>query len=212
MFREVLRYTLERTPEIRVPGEAANGREALERAAALKPDVLLLDISMPQLSVTEALRRLAAVAPEVRTILLVDSPDRHESLAALTLGVRGIVSKRTSPALFLKSVRAVSSGEYWIGHDSISDLIDSLRIFAIAGRNGNGGNGYRLTAREIDIVSRIVEGYTNREIAQKLAISEQTVKHHLTSIYGKVGVSNRLELAMFAMQQRLGSEPLEDAG
>ncbi len=205
MFREALRDLLERESDFRILGEAGSGREAIEIAASLKPDILLLDLIMPRLSGIEALRRLTHVSPEVRIILLVDSPERSQIVEALKLGARGVVSKETSAQLLLKSIHAVASGEYWVGHQNVSDLIDFLRN-ADPKPSARSSSGFRLTRRQIEIIAAIVDGYTNKEIAKKLSISEQTVKHHLTSIFEKVGVTNRLELAILAMHRRLTSD------
>ncbi len=205
MFREALRDLLEREPDFRVVGEASNGREAIEIAAALKPDILLLDLIMPRLSGMEALRRLIHVSPEVRIILLVESPERSQIVEALKLGARGVVPKDTSAQLLFKSIHAVASGEYWVGHQNVSDLIDFLRN-AEPRSSTRSSDGFRLTPRQTEIIAAIVDGYTNKEIARKLSISEQTVKHHLTSIFEKVGVTNRLELAILAMHRRLTSD------
>ena len=204
MFREALRSLLEREPDLRILGEAGNGREALQLANTLKPDILLLDLSMPRVSGMEALRRLASVPSQVRPILFVESPEKSQIVEALKLGARGIVPRRTTTQMLLKCIRAVASGEYWVGHQNISDLIECIRAADPKPEPGD-SNGFRLTKRELEIVTSIVDGYTNKEIAKRLSISEQTVKHHLTSIFEKVGVTNRLELALFAMHQRLAA-------
>lgn len=204
MFREALRSLLEREDDLRILGEAGNGREALQLANTLKPDILLLDLSMPRVSGMEALRRLSGASSQTRPILFVESPDRSQIVEALKLGARGILPRRTTTQMLLKCIRAVASGEYWVGHQNISDLIECIRT-AEPQRQTDHSNGFRLTRRELEIVSSIVDGYTNREIAKRFSISEQTVKHHLTSIFEKVGVTNRLELALLAMQQRLAS-------
>jgi two-component system nitrate/nitrite response regulator NarL len=204
MFREALRSLLEREPDFCILGEAGNGREALQLANSLKPDILLLDLTMPRVSGMEALRRLAGVPTQARPILFVESPEKSQIVEALKLGARGILPRRTTTQMLLKCIRAVASGEYWVGHQNISDLIECIRSTDPAPEPRD-SNGFRLTRRELEIVTSIVDGYTNKEIAKRLSISEQTVKHHLTSIFEKVGVTNRLELALFAMHQRLGS-------
>jgi DNA-binding NarL/FixJ family response regulator len=193
MFREALRDLLAHEPDLLVVGEASNGNEAVEQVSQLEPDVLLLDLIMPRVSGTEVLRRLSGLHCTVRTIIVAETPQKHQVIEALILGARGVVPK-------FKSIRAVAAGEYWIGHKSISDLIDYLRDAPASSRGNGNSTAVQLTPREIDIVATIVDGYTNKEIANKLSISEQTVKHHLTNIFSKVGVSNRLELALFAMQ------------
>jgi two-component system, NarL family, nitrate/nitrite response regulator NarL len=205
MFREALRSLLEREHDFRILGEAGNGREALQLANTLKPDVLLLDLSMPRVSGMEALRRLASLHSQTRPILFVESPEKSQVVEALKLGARGILPRRTTTQMLLKCIRAVASGEYWVGHQNISDLIECIRTTDPKTETRD-SNGFRLTRRELEIVNSIVDGYTNREIAKRFSISEQTVKHHLTSIFEKVGVTNRLELALFAMHQRLASD------
>ena len=205
MFREALRSLLEREQDFRILGEAGNGREALQLANTLKPDILLLDLSMPRVSGMEALRRLASVGSEARPILFVESPEKSQIVEALKLGARGILPRRTTTQMLLKCIRAVASGEYWVGHQNISDLIECIRT-ADPKPGPRDSDGFRLTKRELEVVNSIVDGYTNKEIAKRFSISEQTVKHHLTSIFEKVGVTNRLELALFAMHQRLASD------
>ena len=205
MFREALRSLLEREEDFCILGEVGNGREALQLANTLKPDILLLDLSMPRVSGMEALRRLATVNSQARPILFVESPEKSQIVEALKLGARGILPRRTTTQMLLKCIRAVASGEYWVGHQNISDLIECIRT-ADPKPEPRDSNGFRLTRRELEIISAIVDGYTNKDIAKRFSISEQTVKHHLTSIFEKVGVTNRLELALFAMHQRLASD------
>jgi len=206
LFREAMRNLLDREPDLSVIGEAGTGQEALELAGTLKPDILLLDLLMPQFSGMEVLSRLAKQPVHLRTILLADSPDKSRIVEALKLGARGVVSKSTSTQMLLKSIRAVASGQYWIGHENVSDLVDCLRA-ANPKPEAQSTDRSQLTPREVDIITSIVDGYTNKQIAEKLSISEQTVKHHLTNIFAKVGVTNRLELALFAMHQRFASNP-----
>ena len=203
MFREALRSLLDMEEGLRVVGEAADGREAIEQVEKLQPEILLLNLAMPRLSGMEVLRRLAKDPAPVRTIVFDDCTDKGQIVEALKNGARGIVPTETGTQLLFKSIRAVASGEYWVGHQSISDLIDFIRAAAVPEREAACANGHRLTPREIDVVTSVADGCTNKEIAQKFSISEQTVKHHLTSIFGKAGVSNRLELALLAMHQPL---------
>jgi two-component system, NarL family, nitrate/nitrite response regulator NarL len=203
MFREALRDLLARQPGLKVVGEAASGAEALQLAAKLRPNILLLDLCTPSSSGMETLRGLAKGALPVRAIIFADGADKGKIVEALKLGARGILEKQTSSQLLLKSIRAVAAGEYWVGRGNIPDLIECMRNSTAPAGSRRRVNGYRLTPREIEIIKAIADGSTNKEIAEKFRISEQTVKHHLTSIFGKVGVSNRLELALFAMHNPL---------
>jgi two-component system, NarL family, nitrate/nitrite response regulator NarL len=204
LFRGALRTLLEQESGFKVVGEATDGAQALTSVSNLKPDMLLLDIAMPRMSGLEVLRSLRDISTEVRTLIVASEIDRNQLVEAIKLGAHGVVLKNTAPDLFFKSIRAVMAGEYWIGHDGVAGLVDSVRVApGEQSSSGVNGNGYRLSARELDIVKAIVDGCTNKDIAQKFRLSEQTVKHHLTNIFHKVGVTNRLELALFAMNHSL---------
>ena len=207
MFRDALRDLLEQQSEFKVVGEAADGGEVIEKVKQLNPDLLLLDFAMPQISWLEVLRSLSTLPVQVRTIVLANAIERFQVFEALKFGARGVILKDVATPLLFKGIRAVLAGEYWVAHGDVAELIDSLR-------NGNpasplqtsSGKGSHLTQRELEIVSAIVEGCTNKDIAQTLSLSEQTVKHHLTSIYAKLGVSNRLELAFYAVHHNLAPQ------
>jgi DNA-binding NarL/FixJ family response regulator len=119
---------------------------------------------------------------------------------ALQLGARGVVLKESATQVLLKSIAAVMAGSYWVGRESVPDLKELVLDKAAPEPSGQ---RYGLTRREMQMVAAIVEGSSNREIAQKFGVREDTVKHHLTSIFSKLGVSTRLELALFAIEQRL---------
>jgi len=202
IFREGLRRLLEIEPGFTVVGEASDGREAVERAAALKPDILLLDLAMPRAGGLEALRLLAETKSEVRTVLLTAGIEREETIQALQLGARGVILKESATQLLYRCIRAVVNGEYWVGHERLFDLVQTLRV---VGRDPDTSPppASRLTRRELDIVSAIVEGAANKDIGRQFGLSEQTVKNHLSNIFDKLGVSNRLELALYAVHHKL---------
>jgi two-component system nitrate/nitrite response regulator NarL len=204
MFRDALRNLLEQERGYHVVGEAADGGEVIEQVKELKPGLLLLDLAMPQMSGLDVLRSLSDLSSEVRIIVLTAAIERAQVVEALKLGARGVILKDMAPTLLFKGIRAVLAGEYWVGHGDVADLVDSLRAGkAAASPEASNGNGFHLSPRELEIVAAIVEGCTNKDIARTFSLSEQTVKHHLTNIFAKVGVSNRLELAFFALQHRL---------
>jgi len=195
IFRDGLRRLLATQEDFQVIGEASDGKEAIALAQSHKPDVLLLDLAMPRVPGMEVLRELSKQETPVRTILLTAAIQPFAVTSALQLGARGIVLKASPPEMLLKSIRSVHEGQFWVGSEPVS-------AFARAGQGGTGGFG--LTSREIEIISAIKQGSSNREIAGRLAISEETVKRHLSNIYGKLGVSSRLELAVLASEQHLG--------
>ncbi len=205
LFREGLRRLLEAEPDFQVVGEAADGLEAVTLAQRLQPDVVLLDLAMPRRPGLEALRELGATASPVRIILLTAAIDKAQIIEALQLGARGVVLKESASQLLLKSIRAVMAGQYWVGRDGVADLVQCLRQLTAATREEKRQKTFGLTARELEIISAVVAGSTNRDIAKQLSISEDTVKHHLTNIFDKTGVSTRLELALFAVNHRLVS-------
>jgi DNA-binding NarL/FixJ family response regulator len=212
IFRDGLRRLLEADPGLAVVGEAADGIETLKLAIKLKPDLLLLDLAMPRQSGLDTLPELAGSCPNLRIIVLTAAVEKPEIVRALQLGARGVVMKEAATQLLLKSIRAVMKGEYWVGRDSVSDLVQYLREGARDTRLKEPvRKDFGLTRRELEIVAAIVGGFTNRDVAQKFSISEDTVKHHLTNIFDKLGVSNRLELALFAVHHQLvGDSPEPD--
>jgi len=201
IFRDGVRKLLEAEGGFTVVGEATNGSEALDLVNQLQPDVLLLDISMPRLTGLEVLRRLSKQTAPLRTILLTASVEKSEIIEALLLGAHGVVPKQSASRMLFKSIRTVMAGEFWVSRDMVSDLVETLRGPASSGLAGAKTMG--LTRRELEVIAAVVEGQVNKDIAQTFHISEYTVKHHLTRIFDKLGVSNRVELAMFAVNHEL---------
>ena len=208
IFRDGLKRLLESERGFKVVGEACDGVEAVNLARQLKPEILLLDLAMPRRPGLEALRELSSDPASVRVILLTAAAEKDQIVEALQLGARGVVLKDSATQILLKSIRAVMNGEYWVGRESVSNLVQYLR--GLVGTSGDTARKkrYGLTPRELEIVSAVVAGYANKEIAEHFKISEDTVKHHLSNIFDKVGVSTRLELALFAVNQALPFKPI----
>ncbi len=203
IFRDGLRRLLESEPEFQVIGEAADGAEAIIKTRELEPDLLLLDLAMPRIPGLEALRELTrGGSPDTKIILLTAAIEKNQIVEALQIGARGIVMKEAATQLLFKSIRSVMAGQFWVGRESVGDMVQYLRE-KTESQLPAGGRSYGLTRREMEIVAAIVAGLTNKEIAKKFTLSEDTVKHHLTNIFNKVGVSSRLELALFAINHRL---------
>ena len=203
LFRKGLKSLLNAESGFTVVGEAENGDEAVRTARSLQPDVLLLDLAMPGASGLDALGELATAPSSMKTIVLTAAIERAEIVKALQLGAAGVVLKSSAPELLFKSVRGVMAGQHWIGREAVSDLVQALREQMAASPEKPARKRFGLTVREVEITSAVVSGLSNREIARKLSLSEDTVKHHLTNIFDKMGGSNRLELALFAVHHRL---------
>ena len=204
IFRDGLRRLLEAEPGLKVIGEASDGNDAVKLARQLKPDVMLLDLAMPLQPGLEALRDLSiGGANGVKVILLTAAAEKHQIVEALQLGARGVVLKDSATQLLLKSIHTVMAGEYWVGREAVSNLVQYLRMQMQASNEESRQKKFGLTPRELEIVSAVVAGYSNKEIAEYFKISEDTVKHHLSNIFDKLGVSTRLELALFAVNQGL---------
>jgi two-component system nitrate/nitrite response regulator NarL len=203
LFLEGLRVLLETEPGFEVVGYASDGAETVRLAKQLKPDVLLLDVVMPRMGGLDTLRELRRHRLRVKTILVTGSIERTTVLNALQLGARGVVLKDVAPEVLFKSIHVAMRGEYWMDRTAVSDLVTALREASPKPDVPAAERPFGLTRRELEIVTAVASGESNKEIAQQLGISEETVKHHLTRIYDKVGASTRLELALFARHHGL---------
>jgi DNA-binding NarL/FixJ family response regulator len=198
-----VRNMLEHDPAFQIVGEAGDGDEAITQTLDLEPDILLLDVQMPRLPGLEAMRAIMDRSPRVKIIILTSTVSTQQVIEALQIGARGIVLKDSVAADLTTAMRAVLSGDYWIGGERVMNLVAALNDLMKQAAATPERKTYGLTPRELDVVTCIVEGCSNKDVAKQFAISEETVKRHLSNIFDKTGVSTRLELALFAIAHKL---------
>ncbi|MGA9104909.1 MAG: response regulator transcription factor, partial [Bryobacteraceae bacterium] len=199
-FCHRLRQILERRRDIQVIAEASDASSAYTVMRQLRPDILLIDLGLYQQSAP--LDPDGGGQPPPRTIVMLAAIDKNAIVEAFRFGAQGILLKTADPPMWGKTIRRAMDGQYCFENSSVTVLLEALRA-SFAGENAFSSKDYGLTTRELDIVTEIAAGHSNREVAQRFSICERTVKHHLTSIFDKVGVSNRVELALFAVKHRL---------
>jgi DNA-binding NarL/FixJ family response regulator len=202
-FRKFLRSLLEREADITVAGEASDAPGVSALTRELRPNVLLIDVSL-----FRRLERGAAGPCEVITVVIIPAPDPDSVLTSFLEGARAIVPRAAAPFVWPDSIRTVVAGRYWLDDESIAILLSALRDYAPHRRETRSQTTYRLTSREAEIMNQIACGRSNKEVGEVFSICERTVKHHLTNIFAKIGVSSRLELALFALTHRLAGTSL----
>ena len=204
IVRDGLRRLLSIEADIDVVGEAADGRDLLDHMQEWMPDVILLDLRMPNTDGLAALQALNSTKNPAKVIILTASEDKNEFVQAMKLGCAGIVLKQTSADLIVKSIRKVNAGEIWLDAHTTAAVMRQFATAEAAAASGiKGRERAPLSTREREIVALVAQGYKNKEMAEKMFISEQTVKNHLHNIFDKLGVSDRLELALYAIHKGL---------
>lgn len=199
IFCAGLRRLLEVEPGFDVVAEARDGVEAVELATVLRPDLVLLDLAMPRMEGVDVVRELTKRGIGARFMLLTAGIGRQQIVEALRLGAHGVVVKEAASELLFRAIRAVMGGQTWIGRETVSDLVHYMRGQQTAAEPPK----FRLTPREQQVVAAVVSGLTNKDIARQFKVSEDTIKHHVSNIFDKLGVSNRLELALVALDHDL---------
>ncbi len=211
IFRDGLCKLLALEEDFEVVAQAQDGREVLDVLQQYEPDILLLDLKMPGLDGLGTLQRLQAARNRTRVIVLTASDDKNEFVQAMKLGTSGIVLKQTATDLLIKSIRKVHAGEIWLDSHTTAAVIrqfvsaDEMPAPPQAASAASPRERERspLSQREREIVALVAQGFKNKEMAEKMFISEQTVKNHLHNIFDKLGVSDRLELALYAIHNNL---------
>lgn len=199
MLREGLRALLERQDDIEVVGEAADGREAVRLASQLRPDVVVMDVSMPLLNGIEATRQIRRDCPTTRVLTLTVHESQDYVAQLLAAGASGYIIKRAGGDELVSAVRAVHRGEAFL-HPSIAKVVIQDYVQRLQAGRGLSAQEV-LTEREREVLQLIAEGYTNREIADLLHLSIKTVQNHRSNIMRKLDLHDRGELIKYAIQQ-----------
>jgi DNA-binding NarL/FixJ family response regulator len=203
VVREGLRAVLGPEPDMEVVGEAATGKDVVELAAELRPDVILMDIQMPGMNGIEATRRILEATPEVGVVVLTMFEDDDSVFSAMRAGARGYVLKGAPPSQILKVLRAVAAGEAYFGPEIARRLMD----FFSAPKPASPEETFpELSAREVEILDLIAQGHSNAKIAGRLFLSPKTVGNHISHIFTKLQVADRAHAIIRAREAGLGRE------
>ena len=198
MFRQGLRELLERKAGFEVVGEATTGREALEQVRVLRPDIVLLDIQMPELDGVEVARQLAQSHPDVKIIMLTMYRQDQHLVDAIKAGARGYLLKDADAEELIDVIERVQRGEAALDPALTGRVFDAFRRLSATSEGGES-----LTEREREILQLVAAGYDNRTVAMRLHLSEKTVGNRLSEVFAKLGVSNRTQAARVALQRGL---------
>jgi two-component system response regulator NreC len=201
ILREGLKALLSSSPEIQVVGEAEDGREALRVALELKPDMLLMDLSMPRMSGMEAIREIRKQVPEIRILVLTVHKSEEYVLAALQAGADGYILKDATHAELLMAIETVLSGKHYLTPEVSGKVIEGYLEGKKGGRTDSSWDS--LTLREKEILKLIAEGYKNKQIAEFLCISLKTVEKHRDNLIKKLDLHNVAALTTYAMERGL---------
>lgn len=209
---EGLRAVLGRHAGLEIIATAGDGMDAIEKAVQLDPDILLMDVRLPKVDGLTVLRSIQTRAPRTKAILFASADhNKDDFVEAMKLGCCGILLKDASPTLVEKSIYKVHAGEIWLDSTTTAAVIRQFAApteFPAMHANGKASRERaQLSQREREIIVLIAQGYKNKEIAEKMFITEQTVKNHLHNVFDKLGVSDRLELALYAIHNSLHVKP-----
>jgi DNA-binding NarL/FixJ family response regulator len=204
LVRAGLKAALRAYPEFNVVGEARDGDEAVKLAIQLKPDVVVLDVRMPRLSGIEACREMRDAGIE-NILILTSYADEKAVMAAIVAGASGFILKDVQTAALIEAIRTVGHGGKVLDDMSSAAVIEQIRRGNVITEEDR--KAQRLSERELAILDLIADGLTNREIGERLYLSEKTVKHHVSDILAKLGLSRRVEAATFAIRRAATRPP-----
>jgi DNA-binding NarL/FixJ family response regulator len=205
LFRHGLVQVLSMASDLAVVGEAPDGAEAVERAAELEPDVILMDVRMPALGGIEAARRIRAVQPAVKIVMLTESEEDDDLFAAVRAGAVGYLLKEVAIDEIADAIRSVAAGNALVSPSMTTKLLAEFSV--LSRRLEAEHDGRSLTVRELEVLRLIARGMSNKDIAAELVISENTVRNHVRNILEKLEVRSRVEAAMYAVREKLVDAP-----
>jgi DNA-binding NarL/FixJ family response regulator len=203
LFRRGLAMLLAAEDDIDVVGEAANGHEATTLAAAIAPDVILMDVRMPQQSGIEACIAIKSVVPSAKIVMLTMSDEETDLYDAIRNGASGYLLKDASIDQVAEAVRVVAEGQSLISPSMAVKLLEEFKAISRSGGGKDDGLNPRLTPRELEVLNLVAHGLNNRDIAKELFISENTVKNHVRNILEKLQLHSRMEAVMYAVREKL---------
>ena len=203
LFREGLRSLLHEEKSIQIVGEAVNGPQTISITSDLKPDIVLLDITMPEMNGIEVIPHIREKSPKTKTLMLTASVDEDTIFRALTAGAKGYISKDASVSDLIKAIQAVHRGELWVERKLVSKFFDKGAISNDGAEDELEQRNEGLSPREQEVLGCLTKGCTNKEIAEALFISEKTVKNHLHNIFRKLNITKRLEAIPYAIRKEI---------
>jgi len=199
LYRDSMAAVLRAEKDLEVVGQGNSVEQAKPRLAECKPDVVLCELALPGSAALNLLREAPSLSPSSRTIAISDNAVEADIVEAMRLGARGFLDKQCPVALFRKCIRKVHAGEIWLSGGLMEAV---LRSFGNRQAPGQLGGEAKLSRREMEVIQLVIQGYRNRDVAQMLFISEKTVKNHLSAVFHKLGVADRLELTLYVLDRR----------
>jgi DNA-binding NarL/FixJ family response regulator len=205
LFRHGLMQVLSTAADIVVVGEARDGMEAIEQAAELQPDVVLMDVRMPSVNGIEAARRIRTAQPTVRILMLTESEDEEDLYGSVRAGATGYLLKEVAIDEIADAIRSVAGGQALVSPSMTTKLLSEFN--ALSRRLEEEHDGRSLTDRELEVLRLIARGMSNKDIGTELVIAENTVRNHVRNILEKLQVRSRVEAAMYAVREKLVDAP-----
>ncbi|HLF99196.1 MAG TPA: response regulator transcription factor [Acidimicrobiia bacterium] len=210
LFRRGLNMILDTESGIEVVAEAEDGVEAVEKAMQLTPDVVLMDVRMPRLSGIEAAARVRESVPSAKILMLTVSDEEEDLYEAVKAGANGYLLKEISIEEVADAIRAVTQGQSLISPSMASKLLQEFNVLSKQADDRSSPHAPKLTERELEVLQLVAQGLSNRKIADKLYISENTVKNHVRNMLEKLHVHSRMEAVLYAMRENLIDDPAKD--